>query len=327
MQAAIPKDEPLRQAALDSHLITDTPEDDNFNRILRLACAAMAMPVGLISLVDRDRQWFKARIGMETCETPREHSFCAHAILEDDVLVVEDATLDARFADNPLVDCDGGIRFYAGAPLREAGGQPLGTLCVIDHIPRRLDGRERALLRDMAALVVNQLELRKMAGTDGLTGLFTRRLIDELGQRETARARRTHQPLSLALIDIDRFKAINDTFGHAAGDAVLRRLGPLCRDVLRPQDHLGRYGGEELVVVMPNTELSDAKHVLERLRDTVSRLRVGEIPDGRPVTVSIGAARLEERDANVGGILQRADAALYRAKEMGRNRVELERVS
>jgi GAF domain-containing protein len=180
-------DEAMRLDALDRQQITDTPADESFDRVVRLACAATESPVGLISFVDDARQWFKARQGIDVCETSRELAFCAHAIQNDDVMVVEDATADARFAHNPLVTCENGIRFYAGAPLRTREGFNLGTLCVIDHIPRTLGQRDRDLLKDMAAIVVNEMELRKRVGTDALTGLYTRRFLDELGARNRPR--------------------------------------------------------------------------------------------------------------------------------------------
>src|SRR5262249_24076313 len=152
----------------------------------------MHMPVGTITFVDSERLWFKAREGYDAREAPREHSFCGEAILGDDVMIVEDATCDPRFADHPLVTAEHGVRFYAGAPLRTRAGFNLGTLCVIDNIPRRVTKRDRDLLAEMAAMVVNELDLRRRLGTDGLTGLYTRRFIDELGAREFARARRVN---------------------------------------------------------------------------------------------------------------------------------------
>lgn len=315
-------DEALRLDALERQQITDTPEDESFERIVRLACAATDAPIGLISFVDDARQWFKARQGLDIRETPREYAFCAHAIQNDEVMVVEDATRDPRFAENPLVTCEQGIRFYAGAPLKTREGFNLGTLCVIDHIPRSIAARDRALLQDMAALVVNELELRKRLGTDALTGLFTRRFMDEMGTREVSRARRNDTPLTAAFIDADRFKSINDTYGHPAGDAVLRAIGPACKRALRGTDLLGRYGGEELVLLLPNTTIEQAAPVLERMRAEVAAMDIPEL-QGRQVTASFGAAELEEGDHTVCDLLARADRAVYRAKEAGRNRVEL----
>jgi diguanylate cyclase (GGDEF)-like protein len=315
-------EEARREEAVEAEKITDTGPEESFDRIVRLACAAFSTPVSVISIVESDRQWFKAREGIEITETPREYSFCAHAILNDDVMVVEDAADDARFRENPFVTAPDGIRFYAGAPLKTRSGQRLGTLCVIDHIPRRVGQRETRLLADLAAIVVDELELRKRAGTDALTGLYTRRFMEELGAREFARARRFSYPLTAAFIDADKFKSINDEFGHAAGDSVLRAVAAACRGTLRSHDLLCRYGGEEFVLLLPRAALSQSLPVLERLRTEVENLELAELK-GRRVTVSIGASELKREDDVIADVLSRADEAVYRAKHSGRNRIEI----
>jgi diguanylate cyclase (GGDEF)-like protein len=167
-----------------------------------------------------------------------------------------------------------------------------------------------------------QLDLRRRAGTDPLTGLYTRRFLDEIGQHEAARVRRLGHTLTAALIDIDKFKTINDTFGPPAGDAVLRAIGQVCKGTLRAPDVVARYDGEEIAVVLPDTDLEQAKAVLERLRKNIMALLVPELLGKWVVTASIGAAELHKDDADIAGVLARADTALYRAKEAGRNRVE-----
>lgn len=161
MQSApLPDNEEERLNRLALYQILDTPPEDAFDRITRIVAETIGVPIALVSLVDRDRQWFKSRRGLDAMETPREVAFCAHAILGDDLFVVEDATKDARFCDNPLVENDPSIRFYAGAPLTSAQGFNLGTLCAIDTKPRQLTENERHLLSDLATLVVDELELR-----------------------------------------------------------------------------------------------------------------------------------------------------------------------
>jgi diguanylate cyclase (GGDEF)-like protein len=323
VNAPISLEEALRLDALEMQKVTDTPPDESFDRIVRLACAATETPIGLISFVDDERQWFKSRIGLEICETPREQAFCAHALHSDEVMVVEDAALDPRFAENPLVTCDNGIRFYAGAPLKTREGFNLGTLCVMDHVPRRLGERDKSLLADMAAIAVNELELRKRAGTDPLTGLYKRGLFDEIGAHEVARARRQEEKLCVALIDIDRFSSINDTFGRPAGDAVLRSLGPVIRKALRAEDQIARIGGEEIALLLPNTGLEHAGIVLDRVRRDIMAMIVPDLGGRWVVTASIGAAELQEDDTGIADMLARAEAALARAKDAGRNRLAL----
>lgn len=156
-----PADEAERLAALESYRVLDTPPEEEFDAIVREAAATFDVPTALISLIDRDRQWFKARVGLEPSSTPRAPSFCSHAILSDDVFTVPDATADERFAGNPLVVGDPKVRFYAGAPLVTADGHRIGTLCLIDSKPRpTLTVQEMAQLKALAAKVIELLRLR-----------------------------------------------------------------------------------------------------------------------------------------------------------------------
>jgi GAF domain-containing protein len=155
--APIPADEDHRISALRQLLILDTPPEERFDRVVNFASEEFDMPIVLVSLVDSERQWFKARVGIDSCETSREDSFCGHAILQDDILVVEDALRDARFHDNPFVTGAPYLRFYAGAPLQLPGGQSVGTLCMIDTKPRSLDDTDLAILGALRQLVVDEL--------------------------------------------------------------------------------------------------------------------------------------------------------------------------
>lgn len=163
MAAPTPRNEQERLRALHRYDVLDTPLEDAFDRVTRLARTVFKTPIALVSLVDENRQWFKSRQGLEVEETPREIAFCAHAILANDVMVVNDATRDPRFAENPLVVNEPGIRFYAGAPIRTIDGYNLGTLCVIDFVSREFSHGQRSQLADLASIVVDQLELRLAA--------------------------------------------------------------------------------------------------------------------------------------------------------------------
>src|SRR5215212_10891180 len=161
---ALPTDEAERLAALRRLEILDTPSEERFDRITRLARHAFGVPIALVSLIDANRQWFKSCQGLDASETPRGISFCGHAILAADALVIPDAADDPRFADNPLVTGPPGIRFYAGQPLSSVDGFRLGTLCIIDRHPRELSDVDRQALRDLAALVeaeLNALQLNQ----------------------------------------------------------------------------------------------------------------------------------------------------------------------
>ena len=155
--APIPANDAERLRALRELLILDTPPEERFDRIVGFAAEEFDMPIVLISLVDAQRQWFKARVGLDTCETSREISFCGHAIMQPDLFEVLDAALDPRFADNPLVVGAPFIRFYIGAPLALPGGATIGTLCLIDTKPRHFDMLDRAIFGTLRDLVVAEL--------------------------------------------------------------------------------------------------------------------------------------------------------------------------
>ncbi len=222
--APLPADEAERLAALRGYAILDTPPEENFDRIVRLACRLFSVPIALISLVDENRQWFKARQGLEATETPRDVAFCAHAILEDGVLVVPDATQDQRFADNPLVQGGPGIRFYAGAPLISPTGQRIGTLCLIDTISRTdFSTADRASLRDLGGVVMDEMEMRR-----------TREMIRE----NEDRYRRLYNKTPAMMYSIDeegRMLAVSDYWLQHLGYGREEVLGRKSVDFLTPE--------------------------------------------------------------------------------------------
>ena len=161
--APLPAHEGDRLASLRALLILDTPPEERFDRIAAFAAQEFDVPMALVSLVDADRTWFKSRIGVEVCEAPRDLSFCGHAIVSHETLVVPDTWKDARFADNPNVTAAPHIRFYAGACLQLPGGQIVGTLCLYDTVPRAMDAIALAILSSLRDLVVEQLLARTAA--------------------------------------------------------------------------------------------------------------------------------------------------------------------
>ncbi len=461
-----------------SEALDPVPEAE-CDEIVQLAASICGMPVGLLTLLDDRRQWFRVSDGFKLQETPREIAFCAYAIRQNELLVVQDTNSDRRFSTNPLVVAEPPIRFFAGMPMHTAEGHPVGTLCVMDTQPRMLTpqqenalrvlgrqasarlelraqrmaleealkDRERAaaglhaseelfrafmnaspflsyikdaagrllfynksfakrfgigeqawlgrtderlwspnlsrsgrshdlevmaggkiveteerirsadgtsstwrsfkfpcydsagniLLAGVAVDVSEEVarkgeltryhreleeaneQLRKLAVTDELTGLRNRRAFEERMVLEFSMARRRRRELSVLLLDVDNFKSINDRFGHAAGDDVLRRLGALLRTTVRLPDLPARYGGEEFVVLLPESGEEGALGLARRVMEKVA----AEPWDNERVTVSIGMAAMNESLVNGYQLVALADEALYAAKRAGKNRVML----
>lgn len=335
-----PKNEEARLAALAALELLDSRAEERFDRITRLACRQFRCKIALISLVDRDRQWFKSARGLSVAETSRDVSFCAHAILEPSLpLVVADAADDPRFSNNPLVIGDPNIRLYAGHPILSPEGLPVGTLCIIDSAARQLSAEDLESLKDLAhiaedelraeRLTLNELHLREQlasaerrAMVDTLTRVWSRATIFATLVSERDRATRSGRPVGLLMIDIDNFKGVNDTHGHPTGDAVLREVAARMTRALRGMDSLGRYGGEEFLAILPECDAESAVRVAERLRTMVAATPIDAAGRSLEITISVGVALDAPAEGGaLEGAIARADRALYEAKHAGRNRV------
>ncbi len=364
--APLPPNEAERLEALRGYDILDTGHENAYDDIVRLATYICGAPIGMVSLIDEHRQWFKAVVGIEATETPRAPSICAHAILQDDLFVVPDTLEDHRFEDNEFVTGEPRIRFYAGAPLKTPNGHNLGTLCVIDQVPRKLTDAQNQALQALGRQVSSLLELRRysselrerievqkrlercleeqltlaqnlnlelergqqalsqanqslaaLARTDALTGLHNRRALTDLLSSAFSFASRGGLPLSVVLLDVDHFKSYNDTFGHPAGDDLLRTLAELLRREIREHDVVARYGGEEFILLLPATDAEGGCWLADRLRKAI------ETYDWplRPVTSSFGVATTSHATPEPASLVEAADRALYQSKRLGRNRV------
>lgn len=457
-----------RLAYLNRIDILDTETEQIYDDFVKLAAAIAQAPVAMLSLVDKDRQWFKSSIGIDFDSTDRDISFCTHTILQDDPMQVSDATKDPRFANSPLVTGNEKFHFYLGVPVL-VEGLPMGSLCVIDHTPRTLEphqisaletlarqlsacldarlaqkrqeetaqrlqmaettlqmaknrferlfhnmavasyttdhegvifefnkqaevlfgreaydvmgktdfelllpederenavstlervaqgesfhNQERRIVRpdgtklwalfnvhpatgphgevtgginvyiDIAARKQMEFELAEvnhqltdLANTDGLTQVANRRFIlERLNKLFATRPEDT----SVILLDIDHFKAYNDSFGHPAGDEVLHKVGTMLKAACRESDHVGRYGGEEFIIVLARTNTARAFEVAERIRKTIESVSWPH----RQVTASLGLATYDTTTPTPEKLISKADVRLYAAKSSGRNKV------
>ncbi len=314
----LPPDEGARLATLRVLQLLDTEPDDRFDRITRMARRLFQVPIALISLVDEDRQWFKSAQGLDVRETPRDLSFCGHAILSDHLLLVPDAHLDPRFVDNPLVTGPPHVRFYAGQPVRAPSGHRLGTLCLIDHVARGFDEDDQATLRDLAQLVEHQFAALYMAMVDALTRLANRRGFESQGGQVLALCQRQQWPATLLYFDLDRFKQINDHFGHAEGDWALKAFADLLRVCLRASDVVARIGGDEFGVLLSGTAVEGLDHALARLRQQL-QAHNQRSQRGYGLDFSVGSASMAAgQDLTLAELMALADAAMYVNKQARR---------
>jgi diguanylate cyclase (GGDEF)-like protein len=316
--APIPADEPARLQGLRALRILDTAPEERFDRLTRLAKRLFGVPIALVSLVDENRQWFKSAVGLDVKETPRDISFCGHALLADDILLIENALLDERFHDNPLVVDDPKLRFYAGCPLKIPNGSKVGTLCLLDMEPRSLDATERELLHDLARIAEQEIAAVQLATMDELTQLSNRRGFMALGQHALGLCTRLDKPASLLFFDLDGFKSINDQHGHAEGDRALVTFGRLLLENFRDSDVVGRLGGDEFVVLMVNMTPGQSRIALDRLQRAVDDVN-RNINRGYDLRFSVGQVDFDpQRHRTIDLLLGEADERMYerkRAKE------------
>ncbi|GIQ77825.1 sensor domain-containing diguanylate cyclase [Bradyrhizobium sp. RD5-C2] len=297
--------------------ILDTPRELAFDRLTGLCRKIFRVPMSTLTLIDGHRQWFKASEGMADRETARGPALCNFAIAQDHPLIIPDTERDPRLADNIFVRGKPFIRFYAGAQLKISGAI-VGTLCAMDTRPREFDADAVSMLTDLAAIAVDEMMLRNLSMQDGLTGCSSRRAFRGEGERLTALAARHLSPLACAVLDVDHFKQVNDTYGHAVGDMVLAAVTDAARCALRSSDVIGRLGGEEFGILLPHTPLDQAMGVLEKVRAAVAATRI-ETPAGTiRVTCSLGGAVLSPGNC-FDDMLRNADLAMYGAKQAGRN--------
>lgn len=267
---ATPVDEEQRLASLHDSGLLEGGVTERLDRLTRLAKRMFNVQAALITLLDEDTLYFKSCDGYTRAETiPRKISFCGHAILHPEPLIIPDSSLDERFADNPLVTSDKPIRFYAGHPLRLPDGAVVGSFCLIDKEPRELSRADLDSLKDFATIVEDEFAVMSAATTDELTGLFNRRGFDSLAKFAIYGARRRAEPLTLAWIDLDNFKEINDTWGHAEGDEALKAMASVMTASLREADLRVRYGGDEFAIVFSDTDEQGAWIAMQHLVEQV----------------------------------------------------------
>ncbi|MBW8189968.1 sensor domain-containing diguanylate cyclase [Neiella marina] len=310
-----PNNEAARLVELRSLNILDTSNEERFDRVTRIAQRVFDVPIAVVSLVDDERQWFKSCAGLDATETSRDVSFCGHAILDSKVLLVTDALEDERFCDNPLVTGAPYIRFYAGCPLRSPNGLRVGTLCLIDSKPRDFCRVEMETLVDLASMVERELAAFQLATMDELTGISNRRGFTVLAEHSLSLFAREHIPATLVFFDLDHFKEINDTFGHAEGDRALEIFARVMRENFRESDLFARIGGDEFVVLFTNTRRQIAMGVLKKFAHALKLHNINS-GDGYEIEFSCGAVQYDPlKHDTVDALLADGDQLMYHNKQ------------
>jgi diguanylate cyclase (GGDEF)-like protein len=307
-------DEARRLATLHHLNILDTAPEQRFDRLTRLAQRLFNVPMALVSLIDNDRQWIKSSAGLAAVQTPRNVSFCGHAIASDVTLVVPDACLDPRFHDNPFVAGEPHVRFYAGCPLVMPNGSRIGTLCVADSQPRDFDKNDVALLSDLARMVEQEICSVQLHSLDDLTGIASRRAFMGLAQKSLSQCCRLKLPASMLFFDLDGFKNINDCFGHGEGDRALSAFACLLRDTFCDSAVLGRMGGDEFAVLLWNCSATNAVAAVQRLQAKLNAYNRATAR-GYDICFSAGLAAADIwRRCVVEALLAEADDRMYEQK-------------
>ncbi|MDT3337314.1 sensor domain-containing diguanylate cyclase [Shewanella sp. SP1S1-7] len=315
----IPDDEQVRLSQLRALAILDTPSEERFDCVTRMAKRLFGVPIALVSLVDENRQWFKSCFGLDVSETERSISFCGHAILNKSALVINDATLDERFFDNPLVIGEPYIRFYAGQPLRTLIGQGLGTLCIIDQTPRDFSDEDITMLANLAGMVEREIMAVQLTISDELTKISNRRGFLTLTRYCLEVCKRGSFPASLVFFDLDKFKEINDAHGHAEGDRALKIFADEMMGSFRTSDIFARLGGDEFVVLLTNTSTEGIQQLIVRFKTS---LRSRCTSDCLPyfIEFSFGFVDYEPlKHESIEDMLIEADKAMYENKKSKHN--------
>lgn len=310
-----PDNETERVHALRRLNVLDTQTEERFDRVVRLAQKLFNVPIALVSLVDSDRQWFKSKIGIDAPETSRDLSFCGHAILQDEIMIVEDATQDMRFKDNPLVTGNPNIKFYLGCPLKVNQQFNIGTFCLIDKEKRSFSEEDLKVMEDLAHILQAELEAIQLSTTDELTELSNRRGFLLIGNYIFDLCERENRPITLLFFDLDNFKHINDTFGHAEGDKVLKIFSQYLKENFRNSDVIGRLGGDEFCVLCTGLGRDKISQLVKRFKKSLT----DHANANYPIQYSLGCIQFnKEKHKSLGDFLDEADKRMYENKRLNR---------
>ncbi|WP_284380145.1 sensor domain-containing diguanylate cyclase [Litoribrevibacter albus] len=310
-----PENERTRLTTLRSLNILDTEPEERFDRYTRLCTKLFNVPIALVSLMDDERQWFKSRQGMVLEESVRDSSFCSRVVFDGAPLVVENALEDPGFIQNPLVTDFPSVRFYAGYPLFHSNGTCLGTLCLMDQLPRRFTDHDLESLNDMATMVERELSTLHLATSCELTSLSNRRGFIALAHQAFNVCVREQIPLSIVFFNLNKFKHINDQYGRAEGDLALKAFAELLKDSFRDSDLVARLSGDEFVALLTSTNASQAQEAIDRFQMSVVNYNSNS-GNAYEIDFSSGALSIiPDSDEQFEALLARADGLMSQNKK------------
>jgi len=271
IKPAIPANESQRLQTLRDLNLLDTPPEERFDRVTRLAKQVFSTSIALVSLVDEDRQWFKSRQGLDAEETPRDISFCGHAILDDKIMVVNNAANDERFCDNPLVCGSPNISFYAGYPLAAPDGSRIGTLCVIDDKPKDVTAEQLQLLRELGRMVEEELIATNATTNDLVTGLSNRNGFVAIADHLLAMCRRKEEPATLLMFHLQNLKEVEAQAGRGAADTTATEMAHMLMACFRDSDVVARISFDIFGVLLAGADLDGVEPARFRFDEQLSR--------------------------------------------------------
>lgn len=336
--APFPPDELSRLESLRRMEVLDTPAEARFDRLTRLARRLFNVPFSMVTLLDTDRQWFKAAAGHCIPETPRSLSLCGYTLLENRPLTISDTRADPRTCDNPVVTGEMNVQFYSGVPLRNHDGHCVGTFCILDVQQRQLTPEDHHALKDLAACAESELRLQRLTQTerqllqemdalrrrttiDPVSRCWNEATIQELLEKELAGA--TAGNLTVIALGVDDFLSLAQLDGKPHGDLVLRETADRLRAGLMAHQMLGRSGPVDFLLVLPGVRASAAPELahsmLGRLRDRHYRFGNNLVP----VTGSLGVAVWRGRQESAESLIERAHRSLGRAQSGEGNQVQV----
>lgn len=329
----------IKLARLPESTFFCTPIEERFERITRLARRTLNVPIAAITFLNEKTQWFKSVSGWAVTELPNVRSFCPITLAAGQLTVFEDTHQDPILRQHALVLSAPYFRFYAGMPIHDENENLCGTFCIFDQKPRQLSLQDRSALTDLAALAQREIFsermrsahfsltaklgiARRQAMIDPLTRLWNRRGASVLMKAALDAAHSQHSSIAVAVLDLDGFKDINDSYGHPIGDEVLRKTAVRLIQNLRTSDSIFRFGGDEFLLLMKDTDAATAAKTAERVRQSVVaapiRTRRGDIV----TSISVGyVVHSGKKEISVDELIKRADEALLQSKSQGRDRV------